>query len=429
MIGEDEMIRNRFSIMALVSIVMNFAPALAAGPLNMSGYYKNFSIVLDPVEYGTQGNAAHSSLTGSVSNRFRIDALWELTGNTFLDLAYDFSPRIQDGSLFDDDSPLLRPDPLMYRIADLERRLYPDDDSDARAFAIFHNLDRAVLSVSTELADFYVGRQAIAWGSARVINPTDVLAPFAFSELDIEDRTGIDAIRVRIPTGMMGEIDLGYVCGKDARFASSALYARTRFYAVKTDITLMAVDFRENLLTGIDLARSIGGAGAWIECAIVFVDAFHNSQREHTRNYTATTCGIDYNLTGALYGFCEYHFNTSGAGESESYIDNILGPAFQEGAAYLLGTHYLAPGMIYRLTPLSTMSAQALWNMTDASLLLAPRFEYSLAEDVFLEAGFYLGLGESASVSNGSDIDFNIRPASEFGLYPDFYFTSFRVYF
>ena len=53
--------------------------------------------------------------------------------------------------------------------------------------------------------------QAIAWGSAFVINPTDVIAPYVYNALDQEERYGVDALRVRVPTGALSETDLGYV--------------------------------------------------------------------------------------------------------------------------------------------------------------------------------------------------------------------------
>lgn len=418
-------------LLALVFLAaVLFPPPAAAGTgFHINGYFKNFSTAIDRMEYDGTGDAPGSATTGSVSNRLRIAAYWNLSRSISLECACDFTTRIQDRSLYDGDSPLLQPDPLTYRIGDLRSRIYPENESDLRAFAISQNLDRALLTISLSSADILVGRQAIAWGSARAVNPTDVLAPFAFNELDTEDRTGIDAIRIRIPTGMMGEIDLGFVSGKDARFERSALYARTKFYIEKTDVTLMAVGFRENLLAGLDLARSIGGAGAWLECAAVFVDALRDGGREHTRNYGGITCGIDYNLTATVYGFVEYHLNGAGSEDTYSYLANTGGPAYREGALYLLGRHYLAPGVTWQVTPLAGFSAQTLWNLTDTSLLFAPRLEYSLAEDIFFDAGCFLGLGQGASTGIDERGNAALLPDSEFGLYPDLYYTSFRIYF
>ncbi|MBN2105171.1 bifunctional alpha,alpha-trehalose-phosphate synthase (UDP-forming)/trehalose-phosphatase [bacterium] len=59
-------------------------------------------------------------------------------------------------------------------------------------------------------AAVYCGRQDIVWGSARTVNPMDVIAPFSFGSLDTEDRRGVDAIRLRIPVGCMGEIDFRF---------------------------------------------------------------------------------------------------------------------------------------------------------------------------------------------------------------------------
>jgi len=114
-----------------------------------------------------------------------------------------------------------------------------------------------------------VGRQAIAWGNARIINPTDIIAPFSFNELDTEERRGVDAVRVRIPLGMMDELDLGVVAGRDFNRDRSAFFIRGKTYLLKTDLSLLMTGFRKHLMIGFDLSRSVGGAGIWLEAAHV----------------------------------------------------------------------------------------------------------------------------------------------------------------
>lgn len=160
-----------------------------------------------------------------------------------------------------------------------------DVDSTIRVFAIFQNLDRAMLSVKTEFADIFIGRQAIAWGSARGINPTDTIAPFTFEKLDTEVQIGVDAARMRIPIGFRGELDVGYVFGTDFKFELRAMYLRSEFYVVQTDVSILLLDFRENLLVGFDVARAIGGAGFWFESSLVFDNALNDVDIQKDSNY------------------------------------------------------------------------------------------------------------------------------------------------
>jgi len=344
-------------------------------------------------------------------------------------IAYDFSPRVQDRWLFEKQTLDLGFEARTYRAADLDSRLYPDDSDSVSSFAIFQNMDRAFLTVKSKFADVYLGRQAIAWGSARVINPTDILVPYAFNELDVEDRAGVDAVRVRVPVGFMGEVDAGYVFGDDFEFENSAMFLRGKFNFQRNDVSVMTVGFRENLLAGFDLTRSIGGAGFWLEAGYVFVDAFNSERSRDDEDYFRASVGFDYSLRDGTYLFAEYHFNQAGAEWPSEYLTRSEKTAYQEGSVYLLGKHYFAPGISYQITPLITLSGQALANLTDPSVFLMPQVEYNIAEDIYLSAGAYVGLGSGPAYLSSRNYGDFLRLRSEFGAYPDFYFTSFRVYF
>jgi hypothetical protein len=312
------------------------------------------------------------------------------------------------------------PEPRGYRVDDIDRRIYPGEGDAVASFALNQNLDRAFITVRTEFADIYVGRQAIAFGSARVVNPTDVLAPFTYETLDTEDRFGIDAVRVRVPLGLLSELDLGYVPGDDFEFAQSAQFIRAKFYLWQSDVTLLALGFRENLLLGADFARAVGGAGIWFEGALVLADALNDRDFGYD-DYLRLSAGADYSLTSTVYGFAEYHFN--GAGDAQPQISSFGMPdlPYTEGAVYLLGEHYLAPGVIWQITPLITATSQMLWNLSDVSVFLAPSLEYNIRPNIDIGVGLYIGLGD------GPRGLATLR--SEFGSYPDIAYTSIRIYF
>ncbi|KAA0224420.1 hypothetical protein EDS67_23535 [candidate division KSB1 bacterium] len=417
--------------MLLLVLLLPFCtlPAVAQNSISLDGYLKSFFTVFRLPDYGNLPFLADQTDLGAVNNRVRLKLRHQHGGWFTANLAYDFSPRIQDPVLFENQLLPVGINPLSYRAFDWNARLYPGEDEIPGSFGIFHNLDRAAVEIKTSPADLIIGRQAIAWGSGRVINPTDVIAPFAFQELDTEERIGVDAVRVRVPLNALAEVDAGYVFGKDFKFDQSAFFARSKFYLAKTDVSLLLLGFRENLLLGFDLARSLGGAGFWLETARVFVDRFNDDSGGEARAYFRGVTGLDYSFSGRVYGFLEYHFNDAGAGRPGAYIENFSAPAYIDGAVYLMGRHYLAPGMVYQLSPLIALNAQMLFNLGDRSAFLTSQAEYNIAQNIYLAAGAFFRFGQSPQIVSGGTIIPELRLQSEFGSYPNIFFTAFRVYF
>ncbi len=422
------MIRRVF-FAALTIAVGTFGGDLSASPISISGYYKNFSTALKQPNIEDLPGYTDRPMVGAVTNRLRLQGDVRFSKKVSLNAAYDLSPRIQDRSLFGNSALMIGLNTSTYRAVDIDQRLFPRDSDDVESFAVVQNLDRLFLTVHAPWADMYVGRQAISWGSARVINPTDVIVPFMFNDLDVEDRIGVDAVRVRIPVGMMSEIDAGYVFGDDFAFNRSAPFLRTRLYHWKTDITLIAVGFRRNLLAGFDVTRAIGGAGFWIESAYVFAGALGKNLRNSEDDYFRASIGADYSLRDGTYLFAEYHFNQAGSCDPDRYSSRLQTVAYQEGAVYLMGRHYLTPGITYQMTPLITLTGEAMVNLCGPSLFILPRVDYNIAENIYIAGGIYLGIGGAPRFAYDPRTGPEIVLRSEFGAYPDIFFTSFRIYF
>lgn len=402
--------------------------ALRPDVLSLTGYYKNFFTVLSPPVYTIGNSRAEEPEKGSVSNTLRLNLFFDPLNWLSVHGAYEVSLKIQDPSLFDTTVFLAGTQPASYRLNDLRSMIYPEPDEEAGSFGAFHNLDRLYVTVKTEFADIFIGRQAIAWGSARIISPIDIIAPYTFYELDTEERRGVDALRVRIPLGMMDELDLGYIGGEDFDWEKSALFLRGKLYVLSTDLSLILTGFREHLLIGADVARSIGGAGFWLEAAYV-IPSFFTEEDTDENHYSRVSVGLDYNFSAKLYGYMEYHFNSSGEKSPEHYTRFLSSTAFQHGSVYLMGKHYLGVGSTYQITPLIPSSVMILFNMTDHSLSLSPQIEYNIAENIYLSAGAYVGIGKRPETETGSRDPTHTRYHSEFGAYPDIFYTSFSVYF
>lgn len=380
-------------------------PVAEGSKYEVSGYLKNFFLAIDD---GGDTDAEVLALW-----RLRLD--YRQSESVSLELAYELAPQVRAQDDVSSSYAATSTKPLSYRAFDLDERLYPDDYGGMGDFVLYQNLDRANVAISTSAFDFYLGRQAVTFGSAKVINPTDIIAPYTYTTLTKDEPAGVDAVRMKIPTGRMGEFDIGYVPGEDFDYKKSAAFLRLRSYVQETDVTLITMVFRENYLLGIDLARSIGEYGAWLEAAYAF------SHEESDENYARISVGGDYSFTGDLYAYIEYHYDSAGKDSPEDYLDLVGTTAYSDGAVYLLGRHYLAPGFRYQLTPLLIFTGRALININDGSAIAAPALEYSLADDITMLFSAYVGIGDGPS---GSGI-----PESEFGLYKDIYFVSLNIYF
>jgi hypothetical protein len=419
-------------ILPLIYLLL-FIPRISLNQsfFSVSGYYKNYFTAIDLPKYKSSDFpvVVNEPPLGWVNNRLRIHMLCHINSNISFTAAYDFAPRVQDPALFEKQFIILQVDPLSYRFTDIAKQLYPSEGENVSSFAIFQNLDRFYFSIRLSAIDLFFGRQAIAWGTARVLNPTDIIAPFAFYELDTEDRIGIDAIRLRIPFGFMGELDSGYIWGKNFKFEKSALYARSKFYTMMTDFSTLLLVFRNNFLMGFDIARSIGGAGFWFETAYVFIDAFSNHSKREEENYWRLSTGMDYSINEKTYGFIEFHCNGAGSTNPSDYIANYSKTAYTEGSVYLTGKYYITPGISYQITPLLIVNGISFINITDPSLYLAPQLEYNISENIYLSGGIYLAIGNKPEFTYRDADTFNLKYLSEFGSYPNLFFTSFRVYF
>jgi hypothetical protein len=426
-----------YIVIVLLAGFLSVASSVHAGErISFGGYVKSFVTGFDQPEISAGNVTFDPDFLWANNNRVRINMDVTLADWLSFDGSYDLSLRIQDDDLFVSDPSAVFQSFPVYRCADFKTRIWPDNPGKGDNAAIFQNLDRLHFTASAPNFDVIIGRQIIAWGSAHVINPTDIITPFLFTEIDTEDRVGVDAARLRVPLGLMGEVDAGYVAGEDFEWERSAAFVRGRFYALNTDVSLLAMAFHENLLCGADITRNIGGAGAWCEAGYVWADAVgERGPNDHDMDYLRVSAGMDYNFNvgSGLYGFFEYHFNGAGSNESGEYVENILSntTAFKEGAVYLLGRHYLVPGASYQLTALMTFFVQSFVNLSDGSVLIAPYVEYNIAEDMYLSVGGYATIGDNPSVQASQGITSIPRPVlnSEFGSYPNQYYAFLRYYF
>lgn len=372
--------------------------------MEFGGYAKGFALF--------QNQAGNYTDSWTLTNPWAFKLSYVPRDFLSVNLAYVISPHWNSPAVVFDETGTTSPS--RYRFRDFDQRLCPKAGNESEKPSLWHNLDRAYFRISAEWGDLYLGRQPIAWGSARFINPTDIIAPYGFQELDNEDRVGVDAFRMNIPLGQMSEIGLGYIAGHNFELPNSALYLRPKIYLLKTDLAVILIRFRGNTLYGVDAAKSLGGAGTWLE-------AGYAEFKETSQNAMRLSLGADYKLSDRVYAFGEYHYNGFGESNKSDYILNSPKSAYLENNVYLLAKHYLTFGINFQWTPLLNSVTQPILNLNDRSAIFNHQFEFNLTQNSYIACGFFKSIGEKDS--SGSEV------RSEFGSYPDIYFLSFRKYF
>lgn len=402
-------------ILTVINKILKYSLCTVAGLLifeqnsyALSGNFKTyFSESKSPYE---------NTYDGALTSSFRPKFTWTANENFTFYGAYALSLDWQQRSplLTSSQSPKKE-----YRAVDLDQEISSSDKNKSSRFFLNQNLDRFYVNYSRGAFNLNVGRAPVAFGSAKIINPTDVLTPFTYQTLDKEERVGVDTVRMNYSLGTLSLLDIGYVFGHELDFSKSAVFSRLKTNVYATDVSAMVMDFQNNLLLGLDFARSIGDASGWFESAYVVPKYFKKSESHLHENYYRATLGFDYKLTETVYSYIEYHYNGAGETEANRYVFSQFNIPYTEGGVYLYGVHYIAPGLTYEISSLWKFTGQFLFNLNDTSIFNNVIVEYNVAQDMFIDLGAYLPFGKKAEFAQ----------ESEFGSYPKTVYTAFRMYF
>jgi len=168
-----------------------------------------------------------------------------------------------------------------------------------------------VLEVARLYADFYlpvvdirIGRQALFWGSAVMLNPTDPFPEFLLAE-PWRQRAGTNAVRATAT--LNDDSDLTAVLATNDTFTRIRAAGRLRMLFPFAEIALVGA-YREDDndgLVGLDVRGELG-VGWWFEGAL-HIDEFVTSE---------LAIGIDYSfpVLDGLFVIVQYYRNGYGAG-------------------------------------------------------------------------------------------------------------------
>lgn len=417
------MINDLFKIrlMLVVFLILKTA-SIQAVDFTYSGYIKSYLLLQDEIKFETPPVVIPQEFDSGYQsqNSARLMGSWFTESSGNVEIHYELQPvyysnRSLVGTTVGIGSTLSTGSSV-YRYKDLDVVLQQYGSH----VVVLQNLDRLNYQYSNEHGDFTIGRQVVAFGSSRFINPTDIFIPFNIQTLNQEYRVGIDAIRYRAALGDFSVLDAGLIIGEDANKENNAAFIRSKNSVNGNDFEVIAIYLDNAWLVGGGLERAIGDFGFWFETAYMDVDDIK------TNNYWRTSIGSDYALSNNVITSLEYHYNGAGSDNPDDYLQLVGQFPYQKAGVFLLGENYIIPAVSWIATPLVTVNASGFINIDDQSVFVNLASEVSWTENLYSDFGMYLSYGDSLESQAAPQ---QINPGSEFGSYPLSLYASLRYYF
>jgi hypothetical protein len=279
---------------------------------------------------------------------------------------------------------------------DLSGRRLVDFDpvlAQTSGFLLQHDLDLLSARVALPMGQIVAGRQILSWGTGHFWNPTDLLSPFAPTDVDKEVRHGVDALRFSAPLGKTSLVDLMWLPQKHG--ADQGGVARVQANLMGFDFSASAAKYVSDVVFGADTAGDLGALAVHAEATYTLgltgLDA-EGPVKVHERFFRAVA-GVEWKPASDLYLDGEYYFNGFGTSDPAQYVAKLHSPREQTGEIFGAGRHYLGLGAIWKSTDLLTLNGTVIVNIQDPSAIALPVAEYWFEQSVIVRVGGYVPVG------------------------------------
>jgi hypothetical protein len=264
---------------------------------------------------------------------------------------------------------------------------------DRGTFLLQHNLDLLSVKVILPRGELVIGRQVLSWGTGHFWNPTDLLSPFAPTDVDREVRHGVDAVRFSLPLSKTSLLDLLYLPQQEG-WAQGGV-ARVQANAKGFDVSVSAAKYVSDVVFGTDTAGDIGPLGVHAEAAYTLglANLGGPGRIEIEERFLRAVAGVDWRpAVGTTLG-AEYYFNGFGATAPAGYAGKLRSDRATRGEVFGAGRHYLGLSATRQATPLLSLQMRVLANLADPSALAIPVAEWWAAQKVLVRIGGCVPMG------------------------------------
>lgn len=300
------------------------------------------------------------------------------------------------------------------------------------------SVERLFLDYYGEKVDVRVGRQALNWGSAQMLNPTDLFAEVLVAE-PWRERGGVNAARVN--WSINGDSQLTAVAAISDTLDQGRFGLRPTWNLMETDVSPIAsFNTTGTGFVGLDL-RGENGVGWWVEGGAHWKDS---------EAIPEVSAGLDYSFLlrqGLLLGL-QYTYDGTGIADPFDYTLAARGttlvpvPGCDAAAEnfsipddaeprFTIGQHYGLAWTRLAWDENWTFQASALMNLQDQSTFFLPSLGWTPGDRLSLNLGaqMLLGEGEFSPTVYMKNVDFgegNSKASVDFdGLIPDWSLYSF----
>jgi hypothetical protein len=306
-----------------------------------------------------------------------------------------------------------------------------------------HNLDRLAVKYAGEKFSLTVGRQVLSWGTGHLWNPTDLVSPFAPTDIDREVRRGADAVRLSVSLGATSQLEVLWLPQQKGADHGGILRGRTNLFG--WDFSATVAKYVSDLVFGADFSGDLGPLGAHGEAAwTVPMNGIDDGKPLGLQlGFVRAVGGLDWRPSEKWVLGGEYYFNGFGAQNDGLILERLRDPRVVRGEIFGAGRHYAGLVATWLATELLTLNVTALVNCSDPSVTIIPVLEYSFEQHVLLRAGGFIPLGMGVDVAtlqalNGNDVATNspawqrasstLAARSEYGLSPLGVFVQVGLY-
>lgn len=268
------------------------------------------------------------------------------------------------------------------------------------------SLYRLYSTYSTENLILTLGRQRIAWGSGKLWNPTDLFNPINPLDIERRQKIGVDAINLEYFLGSLSSLAIVFAPREEQEKRSFGVKVRTNLKGY--DFSAIIGEFRENTVGGFDFTGNIGDAGFSGEATYTFLKSGNEFGR-----YVVSW---DYSFPNTFYIVFEYLYNQGNIENQEDIINMLTSSGLRSASGWIVTRNSNFSGFVagYEISPLARVDCLLIYDVDDNSVFLGPRANYNILHNMDWTVGMQIFMGKSSS---------------EFGEYPDIFYTSLEWFF
>jgi len=268
----------------------------------LNGYVKNLNgIFLYPDENSMQWGLLHNRLNSKWTFNSKFTTALEVRNRIL------YGESVKNGmyyrSSLDNDNGLV------------DLTFLPFDSKPAKMVS---SIERFWARYQSDKIEITIGRQRINWGVNLVWNPNDIFNTYSFIDFDYEERPGSDALRMKLRTGEMSELEIAAKPGKNKNDDIYALMYKMN--KAGFDLQFLGGYYEKDAVIGAGWAGSLNKIGFKGEATY-----FHTAENfADTSGIVNATFEFDYTIAGKIYVNVSYLFNSEGLTKPDAVVASQL---------------------------------------------------------------------------------------------------------